>query len=144
MYKRQAGDTGGIGCTYNHLHVGRMAQKPCYGYTVFCGVIFFRKSGQNSIQFGIIRIANECTFEYTILERTVTLDSDMIPAAVIQYVCVAGNAVAVCSVQICGGIQEKSVRQRKLQLIDFQRLFDACFQKFYLTGGCLLYTSRCV
>ena len=24
------------------VHVGRMAQKPCYGYAVFCGVVFFR------------------------------------------------------------------------------------------------------
>ncbi len=37
-----AWNTGSVSCTYNHLYVGRMAQKPCYGYAVFCGVVFFR------------------------------------------------------------------------------------------------------
>ena len=68
---------------------------------------------------GIIGIADECAFEYTILERTITLDGNMVLAAVIQYVCITGNAVAVCGVQISRCIQQKGVRQRKLQLVDF-------------------------
>ena len=112
-----------------------MAQKPCYGYAVFCGVIFFRQTGQDSVQLGIVRVADECAFEYTILKRTITLNGNMIPAAVIQHVCVTGNTVTVCGVQICGSIQQKGVCQRKLQLVDFQRLFDTCFQKLDLAGG---------
>lgn len=129
-----AGDACGIGCAYHHLHVGRMAQKPCYGYAVFCGIVFFCQTGQDSIQFGVAWIADECAFEYTILEGAVTLDGDMVPAAVIQHTGVTGDAMAVCGVQIGRGVQQQGVRQRKLQLVDLQRLFDTCFQKFYLAG----------
>ena len=45
------------------------------------------------------------------------------------------NIDPVCGVQISRCIQQKGVRQRKLQLIDFQWLFDAGFQQFYLAGG---------
>lgn len=34
-----------------------------------------------------------------------------------------------------GASQQKGVCQRKLQLVDFQRLFDTCFQKLDLAGG---------
>lgn len=48
------------------------------------------------------------------------------------------NIDPVCGVQISRCIQQKGVRQRKLQLIDFQWLFDAGFQQFYLAGVWLL------
>ena len=117
----------------DHLHFCRMTKNPGDGDRSLRRVVLVRQIRKRFVEFREIRIVDEHSAEHSVLKRRPGLNRNVMKAAVAESSAVPHHGQLrrlVIHVEIL--INQLGLLQRKLQLVDFQRLPHIFFQKFDL------------